>query len=192
MREYNFVKITKEIVFPLISVLLLGFVFIGEYVIDPNNTLFTFTLFGFSTIFFYNLILNLDFKKFVLISLFFTILVLLTLLQTSEVIRNLRNATWFISIGFLAFIIKQIENTTWYKASKMWIVATWFVGFVLIYLFMTLQNIYVYKFYQLDPNYDLLFYFGRSIKLGGLIGFGIGFGLLLSRTNNIVKNIKAV
>lgn len=186
------INIITQFLFPLVSFVALGLVFVGDYVIDPNNTLFTFTIFGFSAILFYNLIFYKGFKIFLLISILFTILFLVTLLPTSDLIRNLRNITWFISIGVLTFIISQIENKTWYKSSKVWIVASWFVGFVLVYIIMALQNIYIYHFYILDANYNLFFYISQSIKLGGLLGFGIGLGLLISRTNGLVKNVRTV
>jgi len=86
-------------------------------------------------------------------------------------------------------ILKFMEKKKWYRDSKVWIISSWFLGFICVYLLMTVLNIYIYQFYPIDERFGLLFYAKQSIKIGGVLGFGIGLGnfivQLLSKTNII-------
>lgn len=192
MFDKSKLNIIKQFLFPLVFSELLGFAFIGDYIFYPNNTLFTFTVFGFSAILFYNLLSLKNLRDFILISILYTFLVIAILFSNSDLLKILKNISWFISIGILSFIISRIEHKSWYKNNNAWLIVSWFLGFVLVYIFMTLQNIYVYQFYPLDANYDLLYYIKQSIKIGSLIGLGIGFGFYLINTDRFVKRIKTV
>ncbi|MFA7290390.1 MAG: hypothetical protein WC055_16060, partial [Melioribacteraceae bacterium] len=72
--------------------------------------------------------------------------------------------------------------------------ASWFIGFICVYVIMAILNIYIYQFYQVDGRFGLLFYIKQAIKIGGLLGLGIGLGNIVtqefSKTN--VKKKKEV
>ena len=59
---------------PTFCFILLGALLIGGFILQPNNTLFTFTIFGFAAILFYNLLIQYGIKSFILLGLLYTLL----------------------------------------------------------------------------------------------------------------------
>lgn len=171
-----------EIAIPTLCFVLLGLLFIGDFIIQPDNSLFFFTIYGLSAILFYNLIIHFGIRSFVLLGILFSLLMLLIFKPTTNILVNLRNINWFILIGILSYIISQFEKKGWHKSSMMLTVTSWFVGFILLYVIMALLNIYVYNFYKIGGEVGLFFYLRQSIKLGGVLGIGIGFGELITQS----------
>jgi hypothetical protein len=178
-----------NIVIPTLCFVVLGLLFIGGFILQPSNTAFTFTIFGFAAILFYNLITQYAIRSFILNGLLFSLLALGILMPTTNILLNLRNLNWFILIGILAYSISYVEKKNWYKDSKIWVITSWFIGFICAYVTMTILNIYVYQFYQIDERFGLLFYMKQAMKIGGVLGLGIGLGNIV--TQEFIKtNVK--
>ena len=188
--EYKIKTVLLNIAVPTFCYILLGALLIGWFILQPNNTLFTFTIFGFAAVLFYNLIIHYDIKSFILLGLLFTLLVLISFMHATNIIKNIRNINWFILIGVLAFSISYLEKKKWYKDSKAWVISSWFFGFICVYLLMAVLNIYVYQFMHIDERFGLLFYAKQSIKIGGVLGFGIGLGNFLTQLLSKINIIK--
>ncbi len=171
-----------QLLLPTLVFIILGLVVLGDFVLQPNNTLFTFTIFGFSAVLFYYLIVEYNIRTFVLIGLLFTILMLAIFLQTPNILINIRNLNWFFLIGVLSYLISKIKKTNWYLDSKIWVSISWFLGFIVIYLIMLLLNIYVYQFYNVDERFTFSFYIQQALKIGGVLGVGLCWGFLLTQS----------
>ena len=179
-----------NVAIPTLCFILLGLLLIGVFILQPTVTLFTFTIFGFAAILFYNLIILYGVRSFILFGILYTLLVLAIYMQSTNILINIRNINWFILIGVLAFSISYFEKKSWYKNSKIWVITSWFLGFICVYLLMAVLNIYIYQFYHIDERFGFLFYAGQAIKIGGILGFGIGLGNLITQSfskTNITK-----
>jgi hypothetical protein len=93
-------------------------------------------------------------------------------------------------MGVLAFSISYLEKKKWYKDSKVWIISSWFFGFMCVYLLIAVLNIYVYRSIHIDERFGHLFYAKQYIIKGGVLGLGIGLGnyiIQLFNKTNIIK-----
>ena len=52
---------------------------------------------------------------------------------------------------------------------------------IAVYLVMTLFNVYVFNFYRINEQISLSYYISQAIKMGGILGLGIGLGYDLAR-----------
>lgn len=159
-----------------------GILLIGFYIIDPHNTLFSFTIFGFSAVLFYQILVNSDTRNFILwgilISLITTILFKPNYYY--HIVIYVENFCWFVCIGLVVYFLAFIGKKGWYKESKLWILTSWFIGFIVIYVVMTIMNIYVFDLYKTNHQITVFFYLPLAIKIGGTLGLGIGLGNLIS------------
>lgn len=186
--ERKIKKMFLNYAIPILCYVLVGILFIGGFILQPNNNAFTFTIFGFAAILFYNLVIQYSIRSFILDGLLFSLLTLVFFMPSENIIVILRNLNWFILIGVLAFSISYYEKKVWYKASKVWTIISWFIGFIIVYLIMSFLNIYVYQLYYIDERIGLLFYVKEAVKIGGVLGLGIGLGNIVLQTfskNNI-------
>ncbi|MEW5842425.1 MAG: hypothetical protein AB1775_04095 [Bacteroidota bacterium] len=174
-----------QIVVPTICFILMGIFFIGTPIIIPNNTLFSFTVFGFAAVLFYALLKHLGSRTFVLIGLLFAILALIILEPTTDMLINLRNFNWFVFIGIMIWLISILEKKNWYTRS--WIAATWMIGFVCVYALMTILNLYIYQVYRTNEVFTFFFYLKHAAKIGIVLGIGIGIGNIFLRELNSSK-----
>ncbi|MBX3009749.1 MAG: hypothetical protein KF816_17120 [Melioribacteraceae bacterium] len=183
-----------NIIIPTIFFVVLGIFFVGGFIIDPRNTLFTFTIYGFAAVLFYNLIIRYSVLTFILFGLLFSLLALVIFKPTVNIMMNIRNINWFILIGIMAYIISRLKKRGYYKDSIVKVIVSWFIGFIVVYVTMTVLNIYIYQFYQVDERIGLLFYLKQAIKLGSILGIGIGFGIIVAQSlnNSTGNNIKTV
>ena len=171
-----------QIAIPVICYLIFGILFIGMFVIQPSNSLFTFTIYGFAAILFYNLIIHYGIRHFLLLGALFAILMLIIFKPSADIIVDLRNFTWYVVIGVLAYAISYYEKKNWYKQSQVWTASVWFIGFICVYIIMAVLNIYLYRLYHVNERFTVFFYIGQSIKLGGVLGAGIGLGNWITKT----------
>ncbi len=156
-----------------------GILLLGYFVVVPNNTGFSYTIFGLSAVIFYQLMINKDKKSFILLGLLFSLLMVIVFKLNNHVLVLFRNFCWFIAIGLMIYFLGVIEKKEWYGISKLWPVAAWFLGFVLVYLFMTTLNIYVFKFYRTGSRISAISYLTEAVKIGGILGISIGAGNLI-------------
>jgi hypothetical protein len=170
-----------QIIIPIVCFILLGILAFGTYIIIPNNTGFYFTIFGITAILFYTFRKRNSIKNYILISAFFSILMIIIFLRSSHLLVLSRNFLWFILIGLLAHYIIILEKKPKYSYSKLWIIVFWLLGFLAIYAVMTFLNIFVYRYYPLIEPMNIWLYLKQVIKIGGVLGFGIGIGQFITR-----------
>jgi hypothetical protein len=87
---------------------------------------------------------------------------------------------WFILIGLLADYHALAEKKEWYLNSKAWSIIIWLAGFVCVYAVMTFLNIFIYHYYSINEQATIWLYLKQIIKIGGVLGFGIGLGQFIS------------
>lgn len=160
--------------------IIIGILFIGYFVIVPNNTGFSYTIFGFSAIIFYQLLINSNLKSYIFLGLLISLFLILVFKTNNHVLVFIRNLCWFLWIGIMIYILVFIGKKNWFGTTKLWIIVSWFLGFVSVYILMTLMNIYVFDFYKTDQRVTVYFYLKEAFKIGGILGIGIGLGNLIS------------
>ena len=160
--------------------IIIGLLLIGIYIVKPNNTIFSFTIYGISAILFYRYCRRTNLKNFILLATLYSILMIVVFQRSYHILRLGRNICWFLLIGLLSYYFTIIEKKEWYLKSKSWIVSYWLFGFIIVYVVMSFLNIYVFGFYPVDERYTVLLYMKQSVKIGGTLGIGIGLGSLIS------------
>ena len=164
----------------IIIFVLLGLLLLGYPVINPKSTGFTFTIFGFSAVVLYHLRFYDNKKNFVLLGTLFSFFMVIVFKTNNNFLVLVRNLFWFICIGILVNYLVAFEGQEWFTASKLWKTASWFVGFIAVYILMSFVNIYIFGFYKLAGHINITFYLRQSVKLGGVLGLGLGLGSTVS------------
>ena len=162
------------------SFIIIGTLLIGVYIFQPNNSIFSFTVYGVSAILFYHYCRRTNLINYILLSALYSILMIIIFQRSYHFLRLGRNISWFILIGLLSYYLTIIEKNEWYIKSKAWIVSYWLFGFIIVYVVMTFLNIYVFGFYPVDERFTVILYLRQSVKIGGTLGIGIGLGSLIS------------
>lgn len=152
--------------------LVAGIIFIGSDVAKPSGSLFTFSLFGFSAIIFYSLPVRRGTKIFLGGGILLSAALIILFMYTSDALIILRNFLWFVLTGSLVYRIYTIEK----GKSALFMLTAWFGGFVLIYIVMVFLNIYLFGFYRMRDNVSLFIYLFQAMKIGGVLGLGLGLG----------------
>lgn len=160
--------------------IIMGILLFGIYILEPNTTAFSFTIYGVSAVLFYNYCRRANLFHFILLALLYSILIIIFYQRSSHLIRLSRNISWFILIAFFSYYLTVIEKKDWYLKSKAWLMSSWLFGFIMIYVVMTLLNIFVFGFYPMDSQFTLSLYLKQSVKIGGTLGLGLGLGSLIN------------
>ena len=99
--------------------------------------------------------------------------------RSFNILRLCRNVCWFILIGLLTYYLTIFEKKEWYYKSKAWIISSSLFGFIIVYIIMSILNIFVFGYYPMDERFTFLFYLKQSVIIGGTLGIGIGLGKLI-------------
>lgn len=188
-----------QIMLQIIIFEILGVIFIGPHILWYGFTTFSFTLFGISAILYCHVFClgNARSDKVLLSALIPIIVIIIASTLSREVIISLRNLMWFALIGLLSYSIFRFQKRDLLNSYKLLPVALWLVGFIILYVVMLLMNIYVFRVssYKLDGHYTFTTYFIQSLKMGSILGLGIGVGKVIndflflnSETRNQVKH----
>jgi hypothetical protein len=169
-----------RIIIQIVCFILLGLLVFGKYILIPGNTGFTFTIFGITAILFYYYRINTTTKNYILLGALYSILVIIIFMRSSHISVLSRNMCWFILIGLLADYHALAEKKEWYLNSKAWSIIIWLAGFVCVYAVMTFLNIFIYHYYSINEQATIWLYLKQIIKIGGVLGFGIGLGQFIS------------
>lgn len=155
--------------------LVIGILLLGSAVANPSNTFFAFSMYGFSAVIFYYLLLNKGLKGLITGGMLLTFLLTTIFKPGYEFPILIRNLLWYFLIGIMVFIIFRKEK----DKPAIYVVASWFSGFILVYLIMAIANIYVFSVYKLNEYISVWIYFIQAVKIGGVLGAGIGLGKIL-------------
>lgn len=156
--------------------LVVGIILLGSAVARPSNTLFSFSMYGLSAVIFYYLLVNKGLKGLITGGALLVLILNVIFKPGIELLPVIRNLLWYILIGIMTFIIYKNEK----DKPALYIAASWFGGFILVYLIMSFMNMYVFSFYKLNDYSTVFFYIRQSVKIGGVLGAGIGFGKILA------------
>ena len=176
----DYKNLIGQISVPIVCFLIMGIILYGFYIFNPKFSAFSNIIYGLSAILFYNYCRLTGRKNFILLSALYSIIMIIIFQRTTHVLRFGRNLCWFILIGILAYIITDIEKKEWFLKSKAWIISSWLFGFIIVYIVMSILNIFVLGFYPMDVQFTFLLYLKQSVKIGGTLGFGIGLGHLIN------------
>jgi len=171
--------ITVQIAVQIVCFLILGILLFGIYIFEPKYTAFSFTIYGITAVLFYNYCRLNSKKSFILLAALYSILMIVIFQRSSNILRLGRNVCWFILIGLLTYYLTLFEKKEWYYKSKAWIISSWLFGFIIVYIIMSILNIFVFGFYPVDERFTFLLYLKQSVKIGGTLGIGIGLGKLI-------------
>lgn len=168
--------IIVHILIQLFFLLIVGVILLGPSVIIPSNTFFAFSLYGFSAVIFYYLIVNHGLRIFLLLGTLLSIILIAVFKPSTDISVLMRNFLWYFLIGLLViFINKLVKNK-----SRVFIIASWFAGFAIVYILMTFMNVFIFGLYKTNENITFLFYIRQAIKVGGILGIGIGIGEIVA------------
>jgi hypothetical protein len=176
----NMKEILIQVGVETMSFIVIGILFIGHFVIVPNNTGFSYTVFGFSAIIFYQLLINGNLKSYILLSMLISLFMVIIFKTNNNITAFIRNLCWFLYIGIMIYCLVFIGKKNWFRTTKLWILVSWFLGFASVYILMTLMNIFIFDFYKTDQQVTVFFYLREALKTGGILGLGIGIGNLIS------------
>ncbi len=163
----------------IIVFILIGILALGSNIIVPNNTGFSFTIFGFAAVVFYYLLTGSGLKNFITLGTLLALLLVIIFKTSDDVLVLIRDFFWFPFIGAMVFVISLLEKKVWFNSTKLWIAAVWFLGFAAVYIIMGLLNIYIFGLYRISARINLFFYLSHAVKIGGVLGIGIGLGKIL-------------
>jgi hypothetical protein len=170
-----------SIIIPVLCFILLGIIVFGVYTIIPNNSGFYYTVFGVTAVLFYAYRKRAGTQDYILLGALFSVLMIILFMRSSHPLVLSRNFLWFILIGLLAHYIVILEKMPKYRYSKLWTIIFWLFGFIVVYAIMTFLNIFVYRYYPLIEPMTIWLYLKQVIKIGGVLGFGIGIGQFITR-----------
>jgi len=174
-------EVSLQIIFKFICIELLGVLFIGDFIFDTANTMFTYTIFGVSTIVFYHIIKKWGVSDFLLAGSVYSVIVIVIFMPTTIVIGLFRNVMWFVSIGAMNYGGYKLESKKQFNDSNLKQFGYWFAAFIAVYLFMLCLNLYVFGLYRIDEYETAFMYFRQAIKIGGVLGIGTGIGIIFQK-----------
>lgn len=169
--------------------ILLGIAALGIYVVESSNTLFTYTLFGAAAIIFDAVFKLRNLRDFIFISAFIAIFLIVVFIPSNDIKDILRNLIWFVLVGAFVYLYNTQRLKIRWGRTKPGIVAFYVLGFLLIYILMTLMSYFIFNTYVLSGSASIGYYILQAVKIGGILGFGLGIGRILS-INKPVKNKK--
>jgi CDP-diglyceride synthetase len=117
MKE-NIRIITGQIAVQIACFIIIGIVLIGIYIIEPNNTIFSYTIYGITAILFYNYCRLNSKKNFILLATLYSILMIVIFHRSSNILRLGRNISWFILIGLFTYYLTVIEKKSGFVSQK--------------------------------------------------------------------------
>ena len=181
-----------NIAIELVCFVALGFLLVSSQVINPSNTIFSFTIFGFTAVILFNLLESQNNRAFVYAALGFILLFLILWFKDETMSLLIRNTLWFLFISGLTFISWNIMQRDDIRKSYIFPVFVWIVSFAFVYIFMTLINIYVFSFYHLNESITVTFYLLQAIKIGSILGGGFVIGTIIVKVFHLkYRNIRA-
>jgi len=181
-----------NIAIELVCFVALGFLLVSSQVINPSNTIFSFTIFGFTAVILFNLLEAQNKRAFVYAALGFILLFLILWFKDETMSLLIRNTLWFLFISGFTFISWNIMQRDDIRKSYIFPVFVWIVSFAFVYILMTLINIYVFSFYHLKESITVTFYLLQAIKISSIIGGGIGIGTIIVKVFHLkYRNIRA-
>ncbi|MFH1194381.1 MAG: hypothetical protein V1720_01635 [bacterium] len=182
-------NMTIDSIIQAIIFILLGIAVLGIYVLDVDNTLFTYTLFGLAAILFEIVFKLRNLRDFIFICAFIAIFLIVVFLPSNDFKILLRNFFWFILIGFFVYSYNKHRLKIRWAKTKPGIVAFYLIGFLIIYIIATLLNIFVFESYSYIRSTSLMHYLSNAVKVGGVLGIGLGIGKIIT-INSPAKNKK--
>ncbi len=173
------------VILEVLCFIALGALILTPQVLDPSTTGFTFTIFGVCAVLTFNALQFEPRKTFGFAAAVATLVGFIMMLRNPTAAFFIRNLLWFLFIIGGAYLTNKIvRHPSWGNPSVLGLVM-WTASFALIYLAMTFVDIFVFGFYPTGFQYEGMhigaaWYFGRAIVIGGVLGFGIGVGFVLS------------
>ena len=177
----NLKRLFISILIETVSFLTVGFIFMGSFIFRTDNTGFAYTIFGITSIILINVLKFRSLRDFLFTSALLTFFFLVTFFKIENLLPAMRNVLWFAVICVSVFLSVKVLSGEKYKTKKYVSAAIWMINFTLVYIFMALLNIYIFKFY--DENY-FSHYMLLAFNMGASMGLGIGIGF------EICKNLK--
>ena len=169
------------ILFEAACFLLMGYFVFDKVIFDIETTGIYFSLFGIFLIVMFNLLEYRNATDFLIVGILLTIISVILFFENSDLLTILRNSLWFILLALGSFTIWRILALQQFRNLAFGYFSIFIIVGVGIYLFMTLFNVYIFRFYRLNEQIGFSFYITLAIKTGGILGFGIGLGYDLAR-----------
>ncbi len=189
MQKSNFLKPLIFVSLEILCFITLGSLLIGGIIFDPNNTIFSFTIFGTTAVILFNLLEFRNIRDFILLGILISIFILIFGFKNQNSISLIRNISWFIFIGIFVFYTWKIIKAPYFQNFKIGSIFIWIICFITIYFIMTLLNIYLFKTYSIIEGYGTFFYLRQAFKISSLLGLGIGIGYGLAKSISIKYKI---
>jgi len=167
-----------SIVIELVCFSLIGWLFAGMYIFNIHTTVFTYIIFGTSSILLINIIEYFSLRHFVFAAFLFAFIFITAYYRSYMPVALVRNLLWFVLIGVSIYISAGFLNKQKYKTRKFLGAAVWMINFALVYLVMTLINTYIFDYY--NPEFINRFLI-MAFNMGTSMGLGIGIGYEISR-----------
>jgi hypothetical protein len=193
--ERQIARYLTSVILEVVCFLALGALILTPQIINPRTTYFTFTIFGLCAVFMFNALRFEPRKTLIFVAAIIVLASFIFAFRNSTVALAIRNLLWFILIVGGAYMTsKAIRRPSTGNPSVLGLVM-WTAAFALIYLIMTILNIFVFRFYPIGVEYERAtisasWYFARALRIGAVLGFGIGIGFVV--TNFVEKGIRAV
>jgi hypothetical protein len=175
----KFKDVTLQILFKIVCLAFVGLLLIGSSIFRSSSTEFAYILYGVSAIFFSHFIKKWGVTDFLLFGSVYSLLLVITLMPSQNMLALFGNISWFIFIGALVILISLIEKKYKFESKLSYFLtfAYWLIGFIIVYLIMTLLNIYAFGLSPIDEFSSLAVYLLNNLKAGAIIGLGVGLGM---------------
>jgi hypothetical protein len=187
----KYVNLTVDSIIQAIIFILLGIAVLGIYVLESGNTLFTYTLFGIAAILFEIIFKLRNLRDFIFICAFIAIFIIVVFLPSNDFQIVLRNFLWFLLIGVFVYANNKFRLRVKWGRTKSGIVAFYLLGILAVYIIGTLINVFVFGSFALISVSNLWYYLSNAIKTGGVLGFGLGLGKIIT-IKPTAKNKKGI
>ncbi len=183
--ERKMARYLTSVVLEVICFLALGALVFTPQILNPHTTDFTFTIFGICAVFMFNALLFEPRKTPMFVAAIVVLASFFLWFRNSTAAVTIRNLLWFLFIAGGAYLTSKVVDHPIKGNSSILGLAMWTGCFALVYLVMTFLNIFVFGFYHIGFQYERInigaaWYLGRALVIGGLLGFGIGIGFVLS------------
>ncbi len=172
-----FTAVTAE----LVCVALLGYLFIGPFIFVPGHPIFAFSVIAVTTIGLSAVLRYRPTVEFYYLSLFILVILAVSWFSSHSIPLTLRGIARFGAIVGAVLAAWACLRIPAVRKARYSSIPVWLCVAIVFYLVMIVMDLYLFHFYPPEEMKRVGEYVFDAVRLGALLGGGIGVGLELGK-----------
>jgi hypothetical protein len=156
-----------------------GTLFLSVQILNPHNTIFSYTIFGLTAIILFNSLQYQGKRVFIYLAPTLMLVSLMAWFKIGEISLLVRDVLWFVLISVATFMSWSLLKKSTTSKINILPIVIWVIAGVIVYFLMTMMNIYVFGAYRLNDVITSGYYISQALKFGSTLGAGIGAGVAI-------------